>query len=464
MRLARPLPLLAFALALVLASAPAGARAGDLPALPAYLSAKDDSFAWEAAKEYSAPGATVTAIRLTSQTWQGIAWKHWLMVIVPEERDHAKDALLVIGGGRNRDNPPDELSGETLLLLGQAVKTGTVVAVLSQVPNQPLFENLREDALIAFTFQKFIETKDETWPCLLPMTRSAIRAMDAVQAFTAKDGGQKVERFFVTGASKRGWTTWLTAAADRRVCAIAPMVIDVLNMPKQMPHQLEMLGAYSEQIRDYTRLGLPQKVSDAEAKQLLDLVDPYTFRDRLTMPKLIVLGTNDPYWAVDAINLYFPDLPGEKYIHYVPNAGHGLGPSALEAVSAFYKTVLDGEARPRFSWRFAADAEAGTFTIESADAPKQVELWTAASPDKDFRNDRWSGVPVQQAGEGRYVVRVPRPAEGFAAAHVALTFTSSLGHDYKLCTNVEVFGATPAPPAKKGGEGKKGKLFSRVGE
>ena len=47
--------------------------------------------------------------------------------------------------------------------------------------------------------------------------------LDAVQAFARQEFNHKIEKFVVSGASKRGWTTWLTGAVDARVRAIAPM-------------------------------------------------------------------------------------------------------------------------------------------------------------------------------------------------------------------------------------------------
>ncbi|MDH7568568.1 MAG: PhoPQ-activated protein PqaA family protein, partial [Armatimonadota bacterium] len=283
-----------------------------------YVARPDDAFRWEKAEELTFPGqGTLVRLNMTSQVWQGIPWKHEVSLIRPEKPRSPETALLLITGG----NPKTD----TLLqLAGVASRAGMPVAVLWNIPNQPLFGNLREDALISHTFVEFLKTKDKTWPLLYPMTKSAVRAMDALQAVAQQQWQSPIKGFVVTGASKRGWTTWFTGAVDPRVVGIAPMVYDNLNLKAQMEQQLAMYGTYSAQITDYTTKGLPQLLSSPEGQELARIVDPYALRHRLTMPKLIVNGSNDPYWTLESANLYFYDVPGDNRILYVPNAGHGL--------------------------------------------------------------------------------------------------------------------------------------------
>ena len=154
------------------------------------------------------------------------------------------------------------------------------------VPNQPFYDNRREDALIAYTLNQYLKSGDDTWPLLFPMVKSAIKAMDAIQDIVKTDEKQKIIRFVVTGASKRGWTTWLAAAVDDRVTAIAPMVIDTLNMKAQLQWSEQIYGQQSSKIKDYTELNLHQKM-DSEAMQKLQCwIDPYAYVRRFTMPKL----------------------------------------------------------------------------------------------------------------------------------------------------------------------------------
>src|SRR6266487_256033 len=189
----------------------AGAGATELRAgaLEDYLQLPDTNFAWVKIDEKQAEGFTVAHSQVTSQLWRTNLWTHHLQIARPEKvRNPGIAFLYITGDGRGTSSLP--------LLQTLAGRAGAIAAVVTRVPNQPLYDGRKEDALIAYTFDQYQKTGDETWPLLFPMVKSAMRAMDTVQAFVDKEQHQKVERFVVGGASKRGWTTWLTAAVDGR--------------------------------------------------------------------------------------------------------------------------------------------------------------------------------------------------------------------------------------------------------
>src|SRR5262245_32604495 len=282
-----------------------------------YVKKPEKAYAWKKVKNAKTSAGTAYTLRLTSQTWHDIVWEHDLLVVVPPKAAPKATMLLWNQGGK--PSP-----GSIALAFDLAGKTRAPVAFLYGIPNQPLLGNRKEDALIAETFVRYLKTGDASWPLLFPMTKSLVRAMDALQEFAKQEWKAEVKSFVVTGGSKRGWTSWLTAAADPRVKAVAPLVIDTLKMYKQMPHQLMSFGKYSDMIKDYTNTGLVPMPKTSEAKALWKMVDPWAYREKLTMPKMIINGTNDPYWAQDALNLYWKDLQGDKWVLYVPNAGHNL--------------------------------------------------------------------------------------------------------------------------------------------
>jgi PhoPQ-activated pathogenicity-related protein len=400
--------------------------------LRSYVEKPDATYAWKLISNDDLPGCKVFTVRLTSQTWRSIEWSHWLSIIVPGEIRHKDKAILMISGGSSRDAAPRADSRTAKALIAIAQKAGAVMAVVQNVPNQPLFGGKYEDQIIAMTFAQFIK-EGEDWPLLLPMVKSAVKAMDATQAVVKEKLGQEITGFVVTGASKRGWTTWLTAATDKRVVAIAPMVIDVLNFDPQLEHQRRCYGKLSEQVQDYEKLELPKQLKTERGKVLGKLVDPFHYRDVLTMPKLIVLGTNDPYWTVDASSIYFPQLKGEKHLYYEPNAGHGLGPGIYPTMVAFFDLSMQGKPLPAMEWQ----KKPGGLTVTWKDRTAAATLWQATSATRDFRKAKWTATPL--AGEMSVEVNVPAPAAGgWTAFYVELRFALPQVTPFGLCTEVNV--------------------------
>ncbi|MHC5540922.1 PhoPQ-activated protein PqaA family protein, partial [Singulisphaera rosea] len=332
-----------------------------------YVSRDDPTFSWKVAETIPTKEGTIVDLPLVSQTWHGIVWKHRMRVYESSSAPSDPNTfLLFITGGGTNSRPNEEEDQRGLLL---AKLSGARVAILPQVPNQPLLGDKVEDTLIAETFVRYLETRDATWPLLFPMVKSAVRAMDAVQAWSKESGKPVPSKFVVTGASKRGWTTWLTGAYDPRVVAIAPMVIDTLNFRAQRKHYLEVWGKPSEEIDDYTKRGLNDVMDKNEGEPLWKMVDPYMFLNRLTKPKLIINGTNDPYWTVDALNIYWGELKGPKSVVYLPNAGHGLEQHrdyALGGIGALVRHTIAGKSFPDLSWTHSDSGDGGLrLTIES---------------------------------------------------------------------------------------------------
>ncbi len=425
----------------------AEAKAATAPGpLADYVAKEDKSYQWTKRREGKLGSGDYVELTLTSQTWKDIVWRHQLFIYKPAKVTIEKQALLWIDGGRWSDDLAKPASGEadlntrTRLLASLADQLQTPVALLLHVPQQPIFDGMVEDEIISLTFAKFFLTGDAEWPLLLPMVKSAVRGMDAVQEFTRQEWQLEIEAFTLTGASKRGWTTWLTSAVDPRVSALAPMVIDMLNMNPQMKHQVEPFGGYSEQIQDYTSKGLQNFLATERGQKLAAIVDPFSYRQYLLQPKLIILATNDRYWPLDALNLYWNQLSGDKYVLYVPNNGHGIRdiPRLVGALNAFHHHVANGTKLPKLDWKFTEDDGKLQLRVTSDVQPKQMQVWTANSDTRDFRNSEFTARPMESSGGG-FVYQLDVPQAGYAALLGEAVFNGER-LPFNLSTNVRIVG------------------------
>ena len=415
-----------------------------------YVKAPDPAYKYEVVGTATEQGCDVYILNMISQSWRSktevdrTQWQHWLTIIKPREIKHSQ-ALLWINGGNNHWQAPQEASPRLMKI---ARLTGTVVADLRMVPNQPLnFPDggrpRSEDAIIAYTFDKYMATNDKTWPLLLPMVKSAVRGMDTVQDHIAKvtDGKIKINAFVVSGASKRGWTTWLTAAVDKRVIAIAPVVIDVLNMDEQMPHHFAAYGFYAPAVHDYVAKNVFGRLNTPKGQELIKFVDPYEYRERLTLPKYLLNAAGDQFFVSDSSKFYFENLKGPKYLRYVPNTGHSLaGTDAFTSLMVFYNSILTHADFPEFSWQINPD---GSIHVQTKTKPLKVNLWQVNNPKaRDFRievtGENWQSSVLKSRKEGEYQATIPIPAKGWSAFFVELIFPNGNFAPYKFTTGVSV--------------------------
>jgi len=407
--------------------------------LDEYLKRPEPAYRWEKRGEQTIDGCKVYDLHLVSQVWQGHTWEHRLQIFRPEKLEYPRFCALYNTGGAGS-------AGNTAMGVRLARDSGAVHAIVYGIPKQPLYGGLTEDALVVYTWLQYLKTGDESWPLHFPMAKGVLKAMDAVQEFTRKEGFTPIDGFTIYGASKRGWTTYLVGASrDRRVKSIAPMVIDVLNILPQIEHQERAYGKLSEQVSDYTRAGITEKLRTPAGKRLLELEDPYSYRDRLTLPKLLILGTNDRYWSQDSLNLYWDDLKGPKWVLYAPNSGHGLEDRdrVYATLASFIRMSAGGPKWPRMRWEYRPGAGGVQLELSSDIAPKEARFFSAASATHDFRNSRWSFEPMPRGGRG-FRLRRAEPTSGFQAVFGEAVYEVG-GRSFTLSTQIRILGAPPAP-------------------
>ena len=440
------------AAALALAVSPALANPKN--ALDAYVAKPDPAFAWKVAGPVSGPGYHGAVLELTSQSWltskqvDHPVWKHWLTVVVPDKVAHDK-AFLFITGGKIGDLVPAKA---TERFAKMAVETNSVVAELDDVPNQPLRfsedpKPRSEDQIIAYQQAKFARDRNPLDLVRLPMVKSGTAAMTAVQQYLASEAGGKlkVDGFVVSGGSKRAWTTWLVGALDKRVIAIIPIVINVLDVDATTRHHWEAMGYFSPALKDYVENGLiPAMIGKPGIEAVNVIEDPLNYRDRpsMKMPKYIINAVGDEYFPPDNTRFSYHLLPQVKRLRMIPNSKHSTaGTDINESMTAFYDAILNHRPIPDYSWTVRKSD--GAIVVRSPTRPLEVNLWQGNDPKaRDFRVDTigkaFTSTTLKRQADGTWVGKVAKPAKGWTAYFVELVYPSGTKYPFKFTTEVSV--------------------------
>jgi PhoPQ-activated pathogenicity-related protein len=434
-------------------------------ALTDYVHAADPSYHYSVAASSSGVGYNYYLLDMTSQTWRSAAdvnkpvWREWVQVIVPTQVTSDTAMLFITGGSNDFTNQP----GIDQNMLQIALGTHTVTVMLRGVPSEPLIftdetRTRSEDEIIAYSFDKYLDNigqpGNDTWPVLVAMVKSAVRAMDTAQTFVPTvQSNTQVNHFVVTGYSKRGWTTWLTAAADNRVVGIIPGVFDNLDQGPQMVHHYSVYGFFADDVQDYSDEHIFDRIMTPEGELLSKIVDPYRYlhNGNFNIPKLMLNSAGDEFFVPDSSQFYIHDLPGtQNYMRYFPNTGHGLDASAVTSTLTFYDAILNNRALPQYSWTVQPD---GAIVVHSDTTPLSVTMWQATNPTaRDFRHGYhpeivYTSTALVDQGGQTYIADPDMPATGARAYFIELDYPSGIpGIPYQFTTEIHVKSTLPLTP------------------
>ncbi|CAI5529520.1 unnamed protein product, partial [Closterium sp. Naga37s-1] len=331
-------------------------------------------------------------LRVTTHRWfnrtvtNRIQWWHWMTVIAPDDMQNAHKGLvlLVIGSGWSQfhyHHVPDKHEMFTAAFAPLVVEMGILGAVLHQQPMEPIsfyvgpngpgkFEELEEDELMAFSFAMALKHPDEIeWQLSMPMAKSIVRGMDALQLASREIFPHlPVEGFVLMGVSKRGLMAWLTAAMDKRVVGIVAYGFDLLDFGRNFQHLHDSLGAWPVILKFYAIFNVTSQLQSPQFQRLTEDTDPYYYRERLTMPKLLVSAANDEVLALDDTYIWWNDLPEPKLLKIMANSEHmqiHVNQWANQATLSFLASLLHvnsscaslpASSRPSLTWTRPSNA------------------------------------------------------------------------------------------------------------
>lgn len=300
------------------------------------------------------------------------------------------------------------------------MQTGQVFVTLFQVPNYPIYirseqepqKRLGDDDLLAHTFVHYMDyirdggnissLSDASWVILLPMVKAGFAAMAAAEEIL---GDMSPAKWQVSGASKRGWATWLVGAVDaarpfeqRRVQAITPLVLDGLNFPAFLKHHYQAYGGWSFTMRAFHDVEFLSRIDSTDIVPLWDLVDPISYKTRLKgMPKLVLDATGDEWFLPDDSRYWIEDLweNGPTSLVMFADAEHSLAtafPSMVPDLAAFISNIATSRPLPSMTWSIDYEMASITVIVDEIGAQfvRSAQVWTSSTchaekPRRDFR-------------------------------------------------------------------------------
>ena len=442
-----------------------------------YVRVVDDVYGWtnsnanfSVAGKYTAHFFNLTSLRYLDATLTDRSvWTHTMIYVIPDNVNPQCDtALIYATWGKNGHPWKDSIQYDTdIAVVSQAaLASGCPAVALYDIPNQDLcFYDVpgkpfcgQEDSIIGYSFNRYLyQNKSADWLLLFPMAKATIRAMDAITDISKKVfNNPNINHYVIAGASKRGWTTWLTGAADPvpgRIRAIIPFVLDAIGFRSFLDRQWESYNGYTFALQPYVDQGLdtaPVAVPEKYARWAWN-IDPYCYRQRLTMPKLAINSVGDEFQLIDDQRTWAHQMPGEMKTILLKDADHLMVTNfglLVKTFTGFYSSIIYNRPRPTYTW--AIDSTSGVITLNSSVTPSSVEVIYQSTPTalRDFRDIAKNVTPCEiklmgaclrfifwdsqkvdiQPGQTVFQATLPvqPPQNHFAAFYIQVTYDESI--------------------------------------
>lgn len=387
-------------------------------------------------EQASEPGYEFRCLQMVSQVWEPEPvveprrWEHDVALHIPRNAVPGKALLVVNNGVRHGPAQTPDYTREALREV--ALKSQMAVVMISDAPNQyvtfsDVEKPLREDDAVAHTWAHSLRGAAPELPLHVPMAAAASRAMDLAELELGKQG-LTVDSFIITGASKRGWSAWLTALADQRVMAIVPAVIDVADTSDMLAGLRKRYGGHWPlALGPYQQAGVLQQLGTPAFERLMAMMDPMQYLNeegqRLAIPKYLVSASGDDFFAPDPVTDYQQRLPGQTSLRVLPNSDHGgVRQQVVSTLVPAVTRLRDGKPLP--SVQVSEGGQPGQMAVDFSEPPVAVSVWTASnSQDRDFRYA--CGVRYQSetlAPQQHFTLQRTAPATGWQAQFVEAKF------------------------------------------
>ncbi len=445
--------------------------------LISYAKEVDKNYNYRLHSKTQGAGYSAYFLELISQSWHPEKvfpplWRHWLTLIVPMRRTKDSALLTLTKGLSSIERPMSEIP---LSLISTAVSTNSIVAILEGFPIDPIgfYETpskrieLKDTEIFAWSLRQYYDTNDPSWVIILPMVKSVVSAMNAVQEFILKELQSEIPvKDFVICGDIPFFTPWLIPAVDERVIGVIGLNNFVYNIDYLIKAFLINQIPFPPLFEELDNEGLLQHFETKEGEKLLSIIDPYNYRQFMRIPKLVVSysGRSDTNFSFYAESV-LPDIPEPIFWSLFPQASISREPIYLsqstmnmsyskspmppkiynfrDTIFIFYQRIISKRELPLFSWNITED---GKCSLKVSEEIVEARVWYCIQDTKKQLFDsvsEWQMATMLEISEDTYEVNLNLPDDRYKAVFIEVIYPSLSGTNFPMTSYIHII-----PPKK----------------